>query len=78
MGLSRQGYGVGCHFLLQGIFLTQELNRHLLRLLHWQAGSVPLAPSEKSLPRLTAFAFALSFPRRVLTLDDHGVGSFSS
>ena len=25
--------GVGCHFLLQGIFLTQGLN---LRLLHWQ------------------------------------------
>ena len=26
--------GVGCHFLLQGIFPTQELNRHLLCLLH--------------------------------------------
>ena len=25
--------GVGCHFLLQGIFLTQGLNPHLL---HWQ------------------------------------------
>jgi len=29
----------GCHFLLQGIFLTQRLNPHLLCLLHWQAGS---------------------------------------
>ena len=28
--------GVGCHFLLQGIFLTQGLDPHLLRLLHWQ------------------------------------------
>ena len=28
--------GVGCHFLLQGIFLTQGLNPHLL---HWQADS---------------------------------------
>ena len=28
--------GVGCHFLLQGIFLTQRLN---LCLLHWQADS---------------------------------------
>ena len=28
--------GVGCHFLLQGIFLTQGLNQHLLCLLHWQ------------------------------------------
>ena len=31
--------GVGCHFLLQGIFLTQELNT---RLLHWQGVSLPL------------------------------------
>ena len=31
--------GVGCHFLLQGIFLTQGWN---LRLLHWQADSLSL------------------------------------
>ena len=31
--------GVGCHALLQGIFLTQGSNLHLLYLLHWQAGS---------------------------------------
>ena len=36
--------GVGCHFLLQGIFLTQGLNLNLLHLLHWQVGSLPLAP----------------------------------
>jgi len=29
--------------LLQGIFLTQGLNPHLLYLLHWQAGSLPLS-----------------------------------
>ena len=34
--------GVGCHFLLQGIFPTQGLNPHLLRLLHWQVGSLAL------------------------------------
>ena len=34
--------GVGCHFLLQGIFQTQESNSCLLHLLHWQAGSLPL------------------------------------
>ena len=34
--------GVGCHFLLQGIFPTQGLNLHLFHLLHWQAGSLPL------------------------------------
>ena len=29
--------GVGCHFLLQGIFPTQRSNPCLLCLLHWQA-----------------------------------------
>ena len=33
--------GAGCHFLLQGSFLTQGSNPSLLRLLHWQAGSLP-------------------------------------
>ena len=32
--------GVGCHFLLQGIFPTQGLNPHLL---HWQVDSLPLS-----------------------------------
>ena len=31
--------GVGCHILLQGIFLTQGWNSCLLCLLHWQMGS---------------------------------------
>ena len=35
--------GVGCHFLPQRIFPTQEWNPRLLRLLHWQAGSSLLA-----------------------------------
>ena len=34
--------GVGCHFLLQGIFKTQGLNPHLLCLLPWQMDSLPL------------------------------------
>ena len=34
---------VGCHFLLEGIFMTQRLNPRLLHLLHWQADSLPLA-----------------------------------
>ena len=34
--------GVGCHFLLQGIFLTQ----HLLHLLHWHADSLRLSQRE--------------------------------
>ena len=39
--------GVGCHALLQGIFLTLDLNPSLSHLLHWQAGSLPLAPPER-------------------------------
>ena len=36
--------GVGCHALLQGILQTQGLNPHFLCLLHWEVGSVPVAP----------------------------------
>ena len=39
--------GVGCHFLLQRIFSTQDSNPCLLRLLHWQVGSLPPAPTGK-------------------------------
>ena len=39
--------GVGCRALLQGIFLTQGLNLHLLHLLRWQVGSLPLASPGK-------------------------------
>ena len=42
---------VGCHALLQGIFPTQGLNLHLLRLLHWQVGSLPLVPPGKHMIR---------------------------
>ena len=47
--------GVGCHTLLQGIFLTQESNPSLLHLLHWQADYLPLAPPGK--PKIS-----VSFP----------------
>ena len=39
--------GVGCRFLLQGIFPTQGSNLRLLRLMLWQAGSLPLVPPGK-------------------------------
>ena len=32
--------GVGCHFLLQGIFPAQGWNPHLM---YWQADSLPLS-----------------------------------
>ena len=38
MGFSRQEYGVGCHFLLQGTFPSQGSN---LCFLHWQVVSLP-------------------------------------
>ena len=47
MGFSRQEYWVHCHALLQGILATQGLNLSLLCLLHWQAGSLSLAPPGK-------------------------------
>ena len=53
--------GVGCHFLLQGIFLTQGSNLHLLYLLHWQADSLPLwhlgSPSMFTVSILLLFPF---------------------
>ena len=38
---------MGCHALFQGVFPTQRLNLHLFHLLHWQSGSLPLAPPGK-------------------------------
>ena len=39
--------GMGWHFLLQGIFLTQGQNLLLLYLLLWQEGSLLLVPAGK-------------------------------
>ena len=46
--------GVGCHVLLQGIFPTQGSNPCLLYLMHWQAGSLTLAPPGKPMKSLTS------------------------
>jgi len=35
--------GVGCHYLLQRIFLTKGFNLHLLHHLHWHVDSLPLS-----------------------------------
>ena len=45
IGFPGKNTGVGCHFFL-GVFPTQELNPHLLCLLHWQADSLPLSHLE--------------------------------
>ena len=47
MGFSRQEYWSGLPCPPLGIFLIQGLNLHLLCLLHWQVGSLPLAPPVK-------------------------------
>ena len=54
--------GVGCHFLLQGIFQTQGSNPRLLRLPHWQAGSLTQAPPAK--PLLTLVDVRIQAKRR--------------
>ena len=61
--------GVGCHAVLQGIFLTQGSNPCLLRLLHWQAGSVPLSHSGR-----WCSVFLLSAPNSNHTLDPEAWG----
>ena len=52
----RKSTGVGCHFLLQGIFPTQGANQCFLHLLHWQAISLPLShlgsPHDPAFPLL--------------------------
>ena len=52
--------GVGCHFLLQGIFLTQELNPHLLCLVHCQMNSLPLSRLRSPNGRKDIMAYNLS------------------
>ena len=40
---------MSCQSLLQGIFLAQGSNPHHVRLLHWQADSLPLVPPGRPL-----------------------------
>ena len=43
----------------RGIFLTQGSNPHVLYLLHWQAGSLPLVPPETDAPKDVTSAVAI-------------------
>ena len=47
MGFSGNNTGVDSHFLHQGIFLAQDSNLLLLKLLHWHTSSLPLSPPGK-------------------------------
>ena len=57
--------GVGCHFLHEEVFLTQESNLYLLSLQHWQLGSLPLVSPEKA--RLENVVFSKSLLRQLNT-----------
>ena len=50
--------GAGCHFLLQGIFSTQGLNPHLLRLLHCR--QITTEPSGEPIALCHGYFTALS------------------
>ena len=62
--------GGGCHFLLRGIFQTQRLNLHLFRLLHWQAGSLSLAPPGKPIIHNQNLYFYMKVAQSCPTLCD--------
>ena len=58
--------GVGCRFLLQGIFLAQGSSPSLLHLLHWQVDCVPLAPPGKPSSWEILLGSSLHFSKHVL------------
>ena len=61
---------MGCYALLQGIIPIPRSNPHLLCLLHWQVGSLPLTPPGK--PRVLCIIIkALNLASVVLQLPSH-------
>ena len=81
MGSSRQEYWVGSHFLLQGIFQTQGSNPQFPHLLHWQEGSLPLAPPGKPCYLLIHFCqyeFMNSYFILFVTIQDYFVAQIVS
>ena len=64
---------MGCHFLFQGIFSTQELNPHLLHLsphlLHQQVDSLPLShQGSHKQPITQSKLLSYTFPNRTESL----------
>ena len=66
-----KGTGVGCHFLLQGLFPTQGLN---LRLMHWQADSLPTEPPGK-LSMNTQFEYKIGYKNMYSILYEYTISS---
>jgi hypothetical protein len=79
---SGENTGVGCHALLKWIFLIQGWNPCLLCLLHWQVGSLPLAPPGK--PKINVYFITTekkiglywkySLFKKFVTPQDQGLG----
>ena len=59
--------GVGCHFLLQGIFQIHGSNPCLL---HWQADSLPLSHMESQIGRLLAYILKISQKLNIEKFED--------
>ena len=82
LGFSRQECWSGLHALLQGIFLIQRSDLHLLCLLHWQPSSLSLEPLWKPLDLVSdwysSYVDAVEFreqgigERRMLSVKDPG------
>ena len=68
MGFFIKNTGVGCHFLLQRIFLTQRLNLCRTCLLHWQEYSWSLCHSGSSKIKVNWFKIRTSGSVKVGTL----------
>ena len=60
--------GVGCHFILQGIFPTEGLNPCLLGLLHWQADSLPLCHLVSHSSKFIQIQLSVSFQFLVIRM----------
>ena len=83
MGFPRQEYWRGCHFLLQGIFMTQGLNLHLQP---WLMDSLPLSPLGSPISLNTCLyswlflknTFPPTFSKSLIQFSVHGWGSILS
>ena len=58
---------MGCHFLLQGIFPTQGLNRCLL---HWQGGPLPLGHQGRVSSHYNGFLYSVFCDREQFKVTD--------
>ena len=56
-GFPGKNTGLGCCFLLQGMFQTQGSNPSLLCLLHWQVDSLSLSHVEKPKVKLCSLGW---------------------